>query len=71
MQRRKLDHVDTAVPESSSPDIFKTGEDSGHLRVRSEEGEEQIQIFEIGTSAPLVNKPVPAPYVEPANSFVV
>jgi hypothetical protein len=38
VQGRKLDHVDTAVPESSSPDIFTTGEDSGELRVRSEEG---------------------------------
>ena len=31
MQRRRIDHVDTVGPESSSPDVLKTGEDSGGL----------------------------------------
>jgi hypothetical protein len=45
VQRRKLDHVYAVGPESSSPDVFKIGEDSGKPRVSSEEGSEWGAIF--------------------------
>ena len=56
MQKRQLDHVYAAEPESSSPDILKTGEDSGGLRMRSEEGYEWGAIcFQVETGAPPAN----------------